>query len=170
MSSFSRPCVPAGGSRAKKRYSGGSLTATPDTYSGNPLVCAAVLATIHMHQTGEALANARQVSPIIEAGLLRLKGICSKYVRGERTVWSGASNSPTPNRRTPPSWPVISATARMAFICSVPCWAKVICIGPPLIMTTEQARAARSMFRVLIKPVEEGADAGPRFGFHPGGS
>jgi 4-aminobutyrate aminotransferase-like enzyme len=63
-----------------------------DTYSGNPLTCAAVLATLEAYERGwKALqANVRETSAIIEAGLVKLKGLpFVKHVRGEKDgmVW-----------------------------------------------------------------------------------
>lgn len=61
-----------------------------DTWSGNPLACAAVLATLDEFAAADVLGHTRVVSDVIERGLLRLKGLpMVAYVRGERggMVW-----------------------------------------------------------------------------------
>jgi 4-aminobutyrate aminotransferase-like enzyme len=55
-----------------------------DTWSGNPLSCAAVLATLDEFAARDVLGNCGRVSPIIEAGLVRLKQLpFVAHVRGE---------------------------------------------------------------------------------------
>ncbi len=59
-----------------------------DTWSANPLGCAAVLATLDEFETTGVLENAARVSELIVAGLVRLKetGLIAK-VRGEGMVF-----------------------------------------------------------------------------------
>jgi 4-aminobutyrate aminotransferase-like enzyme len=59
-----------------------------DTWSANPLGCAAVLATLDEFETTDVLKNAARVSELIVAGLVRLKetGVIAK-VRGEGMVF-----------------------------------------------------------------------------------
>jgi len=65
------------------RYGEGS-----DTWSGNPLSSAAVLATLDEFESGEVLAQAVKLAKVIEAGLLRLTELeLVANVRGEGTVW-----------------------------------------------------------------------------------
>jgi 4-aminobutyrate aminotransferase-like enzyme len=61
-----------------------------DTFSANPLCCAAVLATLDLFEKQDVLGAARRSSAVIEAGLLQLKGLpFVKAVRGEAggMVW-----------------------------------------------------------------------------------
>lgn len=59
-----------------------------DTYSGNPLCCAAVLATIELYESNDIVGHTREVSGIIEAGLTRLREIpFVRHIRGEGMVW-----------------------------------------------------------------------------------
>jgi 4-aminobutyrate aminotransferase/(S)-3-amino-2-methylpropionate transaminase len=61
-----------------------------DTWSANPLSCAAVLATLEEFAAGDVLALCRRSSAIIEEGLLRLKKLpFIAHVRGEKggMVW-----------------------------------------------------------------------------------
>src|SRR6185312_8734777 len=55
-----------------------------DTWSANPLCCAAVLATLDEFAQGNVLAHARRASAILEEGLVRLKELpFISQVRGE---------------------------------------------------------------------------------------
>jgi 4-aminobutyrate aminotransferase-like enzyme len=61
-----------------------------DTWSANPLCCAAVLATLDEFAAADVLGQSRKVSTIIEEGLLRLKDHpFIAHVRGEKggMVW-----------------------------------------------------------------------------------
>jgi len=59
-----------------------------DTWSANPLACAAVLATLDEYQSSDALARARELSRVIERGLLRLAELpVVANIRGEGVVW-----------------------------------------------------------------------------------
>jgi 4-aminobutyrate aminotransferase/(S)-3-amino-2-methylpropionate transaminase len=61
-----------------------------DTWSANPLCCAAVLATLEEFATDDVLARSRRSSAIIEEGLVRLKELpFVARVRGEKggMVW-----------------------------------------------------------------------------------
>ena len=61
-----------------------------DTFSANPLCCAAVLATLDIFEGHDVLGSARRSSAIIEEGLLALKALpFVSHVRGEKggMVW-----------------------------------------------------------------------------------
>jgi 4-aminobutyrate aminotransferase / (S)-3-amino-2-methylpropionate transaminase / 5-aminovalerate transaminase len=61
-----------------------------DTFSANPLCCAAVLATLDIFEGHDVLGSARRSSAIIEEGLLALKELpFVSHVRGEKDgmVW-----------------------------------------------------------------------------------
>src|SRR5687767_11536412 len=59
-----------------------------DTWSANPLSSAAVLATLDEYETTGVLANARELSRVIERGLLKLCDLPSvAHIRGEGVVW-----------------------------------------------------------------------------------
>jgi len=59
-----------------------------DTWSANPLSCAAVLATLDEFAEGDVIAKGQTLAPILEAGLIALKatGLIAN-VRGEGCVW-----------------------------------------------------------------------------------
>ncbi len=68
---------------AAMRYGEGS-----DTWSANPLSCAAVLATLDEFAAEDVLAHARELAAVIERGLLRLAELPAvAAVRGEGLVW-----------------------------------------------------------------------------------
>jgi len=59
-----------------------------DTWSANPLASAAVLATLDEYESTDVLAHARQLSRVIERGLLRLTELPAvAHIRGEGVVW-----------------------------------------------------------------------------------
>lgn len=59
-----------------------------DTWSGHPLGCAAVLATLEIFEQGHVLEHATKLSEVIEEGLLRLTELDGvEAIRGEGTVW-----------------------------------------------------------------------------------
>jgi 4-aminobutyrate aminotransferase-like enzyme len=62
--------------------------AASDTWSGHPLGCAAVLATLDEFERGDVLDHARRLAEVIERNLLRLCELPAiEAVRGEGTVW-----------------------------------------------------------------------------------
>lgn len=130
-----------------------------DTYSANPFVCAAVLATLDLYlESNNVLDNVRRVSPIIESGLLRLKELpFVKHVRGEKggMVW-GVEMTDFAGR---------SAT-ELANACVLECYRgendrgihllgplakKVLRIAPPLIITEDQASQAMELMHRLLQ-------------------
>ncbi len=67
----------------KLRYGSGS-----DTWSGHPLGCAAVLATLDAFEQTDVLEHAAQLAEVLEAGLVRLTELeAVEAIRGEGTVW-----------------------------------------------------------------------------------
>lgn len=120
-----------------------------DTYSGNPLVCAAVLATLDCFADGAVVENCRRLSPMIEAGLVELKRFpFVKHVRGEDggMVWGVEFGD---FRSRPASqWANDFVLASYRGIGEVgvhllgPLAKKVVRIAPPLVITVEQAHEA----------------------------
>jgi 4-aminobutyrate aminotransferase-like enzyme len=59
-----------------------------DTWSGNPLSSAAVLATLDEYAATDVVAQGRELAKVIEAGLLRLGQLpIIAHIRGEGVVW-----------------------------------------------------------------------------------
>lgn len=142
-----------------------------DTYSANPLSCAAVLATLDVFEGRNVLKYTRRASNIIEDGLLRLKEIpFVKHVRGELggMIWgleidgfSGKSAEETANA-------CVLAAYRgdekgRAVHLAGPLDGKMIRIAPPLVITEEEARdsveALYECFKGLERQLSGGASA-----------
>lgn len=59
-----------------------------DTWSGNPLSSAAVLATLDEYAATDVMAQARELAKVIEAGLVKLGTLPTvAHIRGEGVVW-----------------------------------------------------------------------------------
>jgi 4-aminobutyrate aminotransferase-like enzyme len=123
-----------------------------DTYSGNPLVCAAVLATLEQYQDGKVLENCRTISPRIEAGLETLKRFpFVRHVRGEDHGMVWGVEFADHGGRTANDW-------ANAFVLACyrgdgkdgvhllgPLAKKVVRVAPPLIITESQVAAAQDL-------------------------
>jgi 4-aminobutyrate aminotransferase-like enzyme len=135
-----------------------------DTWSGNPLSCAAVLATLDEYAARDILGPARRASAIIEEGLVNLKQFpFVAYVRGEQggMVWGvemkdhgGISAADWANA-------VVLACYRGAGGDGIhllgPLAKKVIRIAPPLVISEMEARAAVDLFYKLLALLAEKA-------------
>jgi 4-aminobutyrate aminotransferase-like enzyme len=130
-----------------------------DTWSANPLCCAAVLATLDEFAR-DVLGPCRTSSAIIEAGLLKLKELpFVAHVRGEKggMVWGVEMRDYS--GRTAADWANAAVLA-----CYVgngkdgihllgPLAKKVLRIAPPLVITEQEARAALDLMYRLLKPL-----------------
>jgi len=130
-----------------------------DTWSANPLCCAAVLATLDEFAAGDVLGRCRRSSAIIEAGLLRLKELpFIANVRGEKggMVWGVETHDHAGQ-----------AAAEWANHCVLACYRgdgqdgihllgplakKVIRIAPPLVITEAESREAMELMFQLLRP------------------
>jgi 4-aminobutyrate aminotransferase-like enzyme len=128
-----------------------------DTWSANPLCCAAVLATLDEFASGNILEATRRSSAVIEEGLLALK----KHpfvanVRGEKggMVWGVEMRDFA--GRTGPDWAneVVLACYRGADNLGIhllgPLAKKVLRIAPPLTITTDEAEQAMELMDRLV--------------------
>ena len=122
-----------------------------DTWSANPLCCAAVLATLEEFEAGDVLGRSRRASAVLEEGLVRLKQLpFIAHVRGEKggMVWGVETRDHA--GRTAAEW-------ANAFVLACyrgedggdgvhlmgPLAKKVVRVAPPLILTEEEARTHR---------------------------
>ena len=132
-----------------------------DTWSANPLSCAAVLATLDEFVAGDVLARRQRVSAMMEEGLLRLKELpFVAHVRGERggmvwgvemrdhDGWSGADWANAAvlacyrGEREPAGEVGIHLLGPLA--------KSVLRIAPPLVITEQEAADAMAlMYRLL---------------------
>jgi 4-aminobutyrate aminotransferase-like enzyme len=129
-----------------------------DTWSANPLACAAVLATLDEFESSDVLAHARSLSPVFREGLSRLKETGAVVrVRGEGMVF-GIECGPTANR-TP-----AETAAAIVEACYVgrdrtgihllgPLAGKVLRVSPPLTMTHSEARDSLALLYDFVKRV-----------------
>ncbi len=121
-------------------YGGGS-----DTWSANPLSCAAVLATLDEFETTDVLRRGQALSAVLEQGLLRLKETTAvAAVRGEGCVW-GVECRAVGDR------PANSVASDCVAACYAgddhgraihllgPLAGKVLRVSPPLVMPLDEA-------------------------------
>jgi 4-aminobutyrate aminotransferase-like enzyme len=117
-----------------------------DTWSASPLACAAVLATLDEFESTDVLAQARQLSEVIEKGLLRLTELSLvANVRGEGVVW-GVECTAVGNH---PADEVANASVEACYLGDTsgraihllgPLAGKVIRVSPPLVMPPAEAK------------------------------
>ena len=117
-----------------------------DTWSANPLCCAAVLATLDEFESRDVIGDMKAPSRIIEAGLVRLKELpCVSAIRGEKDgmVWGIEFQD---------------AEWANAFVLACyradggdgihllgPLSKKVVRIAPPLVITQDEAKASMAL-------------------------
>jgi 4-aminobutyrate aminotransferase-like enzyme len=130
-----------------------------DTWSGNSLGCAAVLATMDEFAASDVLASCRRSSAIIEAGLVRLKELpFIAHIRGEYggMVWgletqdyAGKSAGEWANAIVLACYLGVDGDGIHLL---GPLAKKVIRIAPPLTITVDEATAAMDLMqRCLTK-------------------
>jgi 4-aminobutyrate aminotransferase-like enzyme len=128
-----------------------------DTWSANPLCCAAVLATLDEFAASDILALSQRVSSVLEAGLIRLKEFpFVAHLRGERggMVWGIETRDHA--GRSAADWANLLVLAcyrgdgREGVHLLGPLAKKVVRVAPPLVLTEQEARAAAElMFQSL---------------------
>lgn len=115
-----------------------------DTWSGNPLSCAAVLATLEEFESRDILGPMRETSALLESELLKLKQSPHvRHVRGEAggMVWGiEFSDSAAANAF------VLHAYHQGVHLLG-PLAGTVVRIAPPLIITIEQVRRLGALLR-----------------------
>jgi 4-aminobutyrate aminotransferase-like enzyme len=134
-----------------------------DTWSANPLCCAAVLATLDEFAARDILACSHRSSRVIEAGLIRLKeSPFVAYVRGEADgmVWGVEMNDHA--GRSAADWANAAVLAcyqgdggRGLHILG-PLAKKVLRIAPPLIITEQEASDALSLMHRCFDRIASG--------------
>ena len=118
-----------------------------DTWSGHPLGCAAVLATLDEFEQTNVLDHGRQLSKVFEAGLQRLTETAAvAAIRGEGNVW-GVQCAPLPGRTSNEvACSIVRACydgdeAGRAIHLLGPLAGDVIRIAPPLVMALDEAES-----------------------------
>jgi 4-aminobutyrate aminotransferase-like enzyme len=117
-----------------------------DTWSANPLACAAVLATLDEFAASDVLGHAAKLSQVIEAGLTRLTELpLVAHIRGEGLVW-GVECSAVGGYSAAD---VANACVQACYLGDVngraihllgPLAGKVIRVSPPLVMPLDEAK------------------------------
>jgi 4-aminobutyrate aminotransferase-like enzyme len=126
----------------------GSLTygQTSDTFSGNPLACAAVMATLDEFESTDVLANVPKLAQTIEQGLLKLTELPGvAHIRGEGAVWGIECSKVGDRAANDLASDFIQACYRgdaqgRAIHLLGPLAGKVIRVSPPLVMPITEAR------------------------------
>jgi 4-aminobutyrate aminotransferase-like enzyme len=128
-----------------------------DTWSANPLCCAAVLATLDEFARANVLESARRSSAVIENGLLRLKELpFVAHVRGEKggMVWGVEMRDH--GALTAAEWAnaVVLTCYRgegnLGIHLLGPLAKKVLRIAPPLVITEAEAQQAMELMQRLL--------------------
>lgn len=139
-----------------------------DTWSANPLNCAAVLATLDEFETNDILGAARATSAVIEAGLVVLKRFpFVAHVRGERggMVWGIEFQDWA--KLTAPDWAnrfvmhsyLGSGGASDGVHLLGPLAKKVVRISPPLVTTIPEARQALALLHAAAERMTQKAES-----------
>lgn len=134
-----------------------------DTWSGNPLASAAVLATLDEYETTDVVAQGKRLAKVIEEGLLKLAELpVVANVRGEGMVWGIECAA------------VRDATAaEIANACVKACYlgdeqgraihllgplaGKVLRVSPPLTMSREECREYLAVMYQIFQEVGRAA-------------
>lgn len=126
---------------ANLHYGAGS-----DTWSANPLASAAVLATLDEFEKSDVLEQARELSQVIETGLLRLTELDAVHcIRGEGVVWGvecaavGRYSAEEVAIRAVEACYLGDAQGRAIHLLG-PLAGKVLRVSPPLVMETDEAQ------------------------------
>jgi len=140
-----------------------------DTFSGNPLCCAAALATLDLFESQDILGAARKSSKIIEEGLVALKKLpFVKQVRGEEggMVWGveiadfgGKSANEVANACILAAYRG-DAEGRAVHLMG-PLAKRVLRIAPPLTITEAEARDSVAALGACFAAVLSGAATAP---------
>ncbi len=127
-----------------------------DTWSGHPLGCAAVLATLDEFDNNPVLENGRNLAGVIEKGLLRLNELPAiEAVRGEGTVWGIQCAAVGTRSANGVAIEVVEAcyqgnSAGLAVHLLGPLAGCVIRIAPPLVMPVDEAQTYLDCMYELI--------------------
>ena len=137
-----------------------------DTWSANPLACAAVLATLEEFAARDVLAQSRRASAIIERGLVGLKELpFIAHVRGEKggMVWGVETRDHAGKSAAEWADALVLACYRGAGNDGIhllgPLAKKVVRIAPPLVLTDAEAHASMELMARLLAPLA--VDAAP---------
>ncbi len=139
-----------------------------DTWSANPLNCAAVLATLDEFETDDILGASRATSAVIEAGLVDVKqhpfvahvrGECGGMVWGiEFQDWAGVSAPDWANRFVLHAYLGSGGISDGVHLLG-PLAKKVVRISPPLVTTIPEARLALALLHAAAARMTQKAES-----------
>lgn len=128
-----------------------------DTWSGNPIACASVLATLDEFESHDVLGHAARLTGVFFEGLAELKKIgLVKFVRGEGMVF-GIECADFAGR---PASEVAGAIVKACYIGLPgrggihflgPLAGKVLRVSPPLTMTLDEARDSLDLLQTICR-------------------
>jgi 4-aminobutyrate aminotransferase-like enzyme len=140
-----------------------------DTWSANPLGCAAVLATLDEFAARDILGPSRRTSAVIEEGLLRLKELpFVAHIRGERAGMVWGVEMKEHGGKAAAQWANAAVLACYrgdggdGIHLLGPLAKKVLRIAPPLVISEPEAKEAlKRMYRLLasLEAVETGEES-----------
>ena len=129
-----------------------------DTWSANPLCCAAVLATLDEFAARDVLAGSRRSSAIIEAGLVKLKELpFVAHVRGEKggMVWGVEMRDHAGKSAADWANAVVLTCYRGEGEVGIhllgPLAKKVVRVSPPLVISEAEATEAMDLMRRFLR-------------------
>ncbi|MBI2825152.1 MAG: aminotransferase class III-fold pyridoxal phosphate-dependent enzyme [Planctomycetia bacterium] len=147
-----------------------------DTFSANPMAAAAVLSTLDEFAAKDVIGHARQLSAVIEHGLLRLTELPAvAHVRGEGVVWGIECAAVGPFSANQVAASAVEACylgdhSGAAIHLLGPLAGKVLRVSPPLVMALDEARmyleAMHGIFAALSERVQKG-EGSPNLGHLP---
>lgn len=137
-----------------------------DTWSANPLCCAAVLATLDEFESDDVLGRSRRASAVLEAGLVRLKEFpFIAHIRGEKGGMVWGIETRDRDGRTAAEWAnaLVLACYRGSdggdgIHLLGPLAKKVVRVAPPLVLTEAQATAAGELMYKALEPLAAAKD------------
>jgi 4-aminobutyrate aminotransferase-like enzyme len=130
-----------------------------DTWSANPLACAAVLATLDEFHAHDVLGHAKKLSAVIEEGLTRLAELPAiAHVRGEGLVWGIECQAIGEHAANNVAAAIVEAcylgnSKGMAIHLLGPLAGKVLRVSPPLVMPIDEARSYLHVMHEIIQIV-----------------
>ena len=134
-----------------------------DTWSANPLCCAAVLATLDEFAAHDWIAHCRRVSAVLEAGLVQLKGLpFVAHVRGEDggMVWGVEMCDYAGHAAAEWANAAVLACYRGEHDTGIhllgPLAKKVLRISPPLVISEEEAKDSTDLLYRLVAGMRPG--------------
>lgn len=140
--------------------------ATSDTWSGNPLSCAAVLATLDAFEQSNVLEQAAELANVIERGLVRLQTETDlvAHIRGEGTVWgiecaAFASHSAAEVANACVEACYLGDANGAAIHLLGPLAGKVIRVSPPLVMPIDEAEHYFDVMLSIFQHLQRSLDS-----------